>query len=90
MVASSSGLADVIYSEVCDFSYPGGAYGLSQHYKHLYSKPFIISDRTKDPTVHLRRLLENTENSYIGEFAEGFLIRIWNSTIYSDTHIKMS
>lgn len=63
MAASSDGLADVVYSEVCDYSNLGGACGLFQHYTSPYNKPFIISECTKDITIHLRRL-NSTENSY--------------------------
>ncbi|CAC5383051.1 unnamed protein product [Mytilus coruscus] len=67
MSASSDGLTDDIYNEVCDFSYLGGACGISQHYSSTPNTLYKVSECTKDTTVHLRRL-NSSENC---EFPEG-------------------
>ena len=82
MAASSSGLSDADhYSEFCNFSYLGGPCGPSQHYTTPDNKLNLISECTKDTSIHLKRL-NSTENSCCGDFPEGLFI-LYRSGIFS-------
>ncbi|CAC5370795.1 unnamed protein product [Mytilus coruscus] len=90
MSASNDGLTDDIYNEVCDFSYLGGARGISQHYSSTPNTLYKVSECTKDTTVHLRRL-NSSENC---EFPEGLCkqcsIKMRNFVKRDKTQVKLN
>ncbi|XP_071166181.1 uncharacterized protein [Mytilus edulis] len=78
MSASSDGLTDDIYSEVCDFSYLGGGCGISHHYSSTPNILFKVYECTKPTTIHLKRL--NSSKSC--DFPEGLFI-LYRTGIFS-------